>query len=116
MSTCPFCLIADGLAPATIVRRWVDAIVFVPLNPVTDGHVLVAPTRHVTDFTELPSVTGVVMFRAAIVARDAGGDYNLITSRGREATQSVFHLHVHVIPRRANDGLALPWYSGKGKP
>ena len=40
---------------------------------------------------------------------------NLITSRGRAATQSVFHLHLHLVPRADNDGLALPWHSGKKK-
>ena len=52
------------------------------------------------------------MARAALLA-DEMGPVNLITSRGREATQSVFHLHLHLVPRAANDGLALPWYSGR---
>jgi histidine triad (HIT) family protein len=52
------------------------------------------------------------MSRAAQWARTCG-DANLITSVGSAATQTVFHLHVHVVPRRAGDGLALPWTSQK---
>ena len=53
------------------------------------------------------------MHRASELAADLGGDMNLITSKGRPATQSVFHLHLHLVPRKVDDGLALPWYSGK---
>jgi histidine triad (HIT) family protein len=112
---CPFCEIVAGRAPATIVRSWFNALAIVPLNPVVDGHVLVIPKEHVTDFAENPRITGITMFHAAELAWDMDQPMNLITSKGREATQSVFHLHAHLVPRAENDGLALPWYSGRGK-
>ena len=111
---CIFCDINTGCAPATFVHEWSDAIAIVPLGPVVAGHVLVIPKRHVADFTEDPDVSALTARRAAQLAADMG-PCNLITSRGREATQSVFHLHMHVVPRAAGDGLALPWYSGKGR-
>lgn len=110
--SCPFCEIVAGRAPFDLVHQWDDAIAIVPLNPVTPGHTLVIPHEHVADFTTKPWVSASVMARAALLA-DEMGPVNLITSRGREATQSVFHLHLHLVPRAENDGLALPWYSGK---
>lgn len=106
MDACAFCEIAAGEAPATIVARWTEAIAFVPLNPVTPGHLLVIPRRHVADVTTDPRVSGLVMSAAAELATPP---CNLITSAGTEATQSVFHLHVHIVPRTAGDGLHLPW-------
>lgn len=110
---CPFCEIVAGRAPATIVREWPEAIALVPLNPVVGGHLLVVPRQHVPDFTTAHYVSAITMHRAAELAKEIGGPMNLITSRGRAATQSVFHLHLHLIPRTENDGLALPWYSGR---
>ena len=110
---CPFCEIAAGRAPARIVQEWDDAIAIVPLNPVVEGHTLVIPRDHVQDFTTDPDVSALTMLRAAELAQGPQ-PMNLITSRGRAATQSVFHLHLHLVPRAADDGLALPWYSGKG--
>ena len=111
---CPFCEINTGRAPATFVREWSDAFAIVPLNPVVDGHTLVIPKTHVTDFVADPLVSAATMRRAAELAGDhPAGAMNLITSRGRAATQSVFHLHLHLVPRAENDGLALPWYSGR---
>lgn len=107
--TCVFCQIVAGEAPATIVRRWDDALAIVPLNPVTAGHTLVIPIKHVRDVWINPAVSALTMRRAAELARPP---CNVITSAGREATQSVWHLHLHVVPRRDNDGLALPWFSG----
>lgn len=113
---CVFCRIIAGDEPAEVVATWPDAIAVVPLNPVVPGHRLVIPTAHVVDFTEDATVTGAVMARAAQLAQAwAIHPANLITSAGREATQSVFHLHAHVVPRAENDGLALPWYSGKAE-
>lgn len=111
---CPFCEIVVGRAPANYVHEWPDTIAITPLNPVVDGHTLVIPKVHVTDFGEDPMVTATTMHRAAEIARVwPAVPMNLITSRGREATQSVFHLHLHLVPRAEGDGLALPWYSGK---
>ncbi|MEU7157319.1 HIT family protein [Streptomyces chrestomyceticus] len=108
-STCVFCRIVAGAAPATVVARWNDALAIVPLGPVVPGHVLVTPAVHVADATENPVVTGAAMTRAAQYAASVGGSLNLITSKGAEATQTVFHLHIHVVPRTAGDALPLPW-------
>ena len=112
VSDCVFCAIIRGEAPATIVHDWDDALAIVPLDPVVDGHLLVLPKQHVADFGVDPDVSAAVMRRAAeIVPHPA----NIITSLGREATQSVWHLHAHIVPRAENDGLALPWYSDRTK-
>ena len=79
-----------------------------PLNPVVKGHRIVIPKAHVQDFSENVAVTSSVMEYAATLAKTLG-DVNLITSKGKNATQSVFHLHVHLIPRTKDDGLHLPW-------
>lgn len=78
------------------------------LNPVTPRHLLVVPVRHVVEAVEDPALTGRVMRVAAYVAR-SHKSCNFITSVGTPATQSVFHLHVHIIPRIEGDGLVLPW-------
>ncbi len=105
---CEFCAISAGLAPAQVVRRWPETIAIVPLDPVTAGHVIVLPTRHVPDAAYEPVVTGLTMRRAAELAQSTGAA-NLITSIGPDATQTAPHLHIHLVPRRAHDGLALPW-------
>lgn len=106
---CVFCEIVAGHAPANILGRTRDSLIFEPLRPVTLGHVLVVPHEHVADAAEAPEVTARVMRDAAGWAARAGCAFNLITSAGAEATQTVFHLHAHYVPRRAGDGLTLPW-------
>jgi histidine triad (HIT) family protein len=103
---CVFCAIVGGRAPARIVAEWPDVIAIVPLNPVTPGHVLVLPHEHVADFTEDPEVSARCMRAASELARVPA---NVIASAGPEATQTVPHLHLHVVPRYAGDGLHLPW-------
>ncbi|MGW7636103.1 HIT family protein [Streptomyces decoyicus] len=109
MTTCVFCSIAAGTAPATITREWPDALAVRPrTGGVNPGHVFVLPRVHVEDAGTDPHVTATVMRRAAELMAEHPAA-NLITSKGPEATQSVYHLHVHVVPRQADDGLPLPW-------
>ena len=108
MADCPFCEIVAGRAPAEKVREWDHALAIVPLAPVTPGHVLVIPKRHVQDAGVLPWLTGRVFQCAAEMINEVG-PANLITSVGAEATQTIFHLHLHLVPRHEGDGLALPW-------
>ena len=108
MTDCVFCQIAAGEAPAEIVRENEVAVAFVPLDPVTPGHLLVVPRKHVRDALADPAITAVTMLVAAQTAQESY-PCNLITSAGREATQSIMHLHIHIVPRRDGDGLALPW-------
>lgn len=105
---CVFCRIIAGEEPATVVRRWADAVAIIPLRPVTTGHILVLPTEHVPDIGTTTEVSGRTMERAAELAGTLAS-CNLITSKGAAATQSIRHLHIHVVPRRPGDGLALPW-------
>lgn len=116
---CPFCPIIKGEAPAKVLADGISSIAIEPLNPVAPGHFIVIPRTHVADAYEDPGVTATTMFDASMWAkmfswRDSRYEsVNLITSVGAAATQSVFHLHIHVVPRKDNDGLALPWYSRK---
>lgn len=105
---CIFCDIVARRAPATIVTETAFATIIVPLNPVTEGHVIAIPHGHVTHALESPSITGLTMTAACMYALKHQ-HCNLITSVGMLATQSVRHLHIHVVPRRQNDGLMLPW-------
>lgn len=120
---CVFCRIVANEESAKIVATYDDALVLVPLNPVTKGHVIVIPKVHVSSAVDNHHVSGYVMVVASSWADDQVnlfGDtlyesVNFITSVGKPATQSVFHLHMHIVPRAINDGLALPWHSGKSK-
>lgn len=109
MGECPFCEIVAGRAFAHVVQRRGLTVAITPLNPVVPGHVIVFPTVHVADALERPSATAMTMHHAAQIAK---APCNLITSVGPEATQTVMHLHIHIVPRRSGDGLSLPWSSG----
>lgn len=107
MADCPFC---KRIAAGEYDYSDPHAVAFEPLNPVTPGHLLVVPRRHVRDAGEDVEVAARTMSLAADIAGPTeDGAYNLITSAGREATQSVLHLHIHIVPRTEGDGLHLPW-------
>lgn len=110
MSDCVFC----KLMGTDIVETCADGVVsFTPLNPVTSGHKLFVHEQHTTDAAHDPIVTGKVFEQAAYHGKTHGESFNLITSKGSEATQTVFHLHVHYVPRIKDDGLHLPWTNQK---
>jgi len=112
---CLFCKIAAGAIPATRVREDERTVAFMDINPATRGHLLVIPRAHATDLLEigaedLAACTAAAQDLAALVSARLGADgVNLINSCGREAWQTVFHFHLHVIPRYAGDPLRLPW-------
>lgn len=85
-------------------------VAFEPLNPVTPGHLLVIPRAHISSAFADPRAAGSALRFAGYLANRLDiGAANFITSAGKAATQTVFHLHVHIVPRREGDGLALPW-------
>ncbi len=112
---CIFCKIVAGELPATIVRSDERTLAFMDINPGTRGHCLVIPRAHAADLTEIaPDDLAACAAAAQDLARRALDDLgaegvNLINSCRSAAWQTVFHFHVHVIPRYAGDGLQLPW-------
>jgi histidine triad (HIT) family protein len=111
---CIFCKIAAGEAPAQIVYEDEHTVAFMDLNPWTRGHALVIPRRHSRNLYDIEDEdlarTAQSAKRVGLRARDAldCDGVNLINSSERAAWQSVFHFHVHVIPRYENDPLRLP--------
>ena len=104
---CPFCeRIAAGQYDEEPRR---GCYIFEPLNPVVPGHLLVVPGEHVRNAAVAPATASAVMFEAASKVQRLGIEANLITSVGPLATQTVMHLHIHIVPRHENDGLHLPW-------
>ncbi len=107
---CVFCeIIRGGIEPAWVLDPgyWPDAVAFRPSKPLAEGHVLVVPKAHVKDFRQDPEVSAAVMRRAAELVRWTKRSMNLISTMGKEAGQEVFHLHLHLIPREAGDGIRL---------
>lgn len=121
-SDCLFCRIVAGELPATVIERDEHTLTFMDIAPATHGHALVIPTRHAADLWEiepeqLAAVT-VAAQRQALRVRDRLGaaGVNLINSCRAEAWQTVFHFHIHVIPRYQGDPLKLPWTPSAGDP
>jgi diadenosine tetraphosphate (Ap4A) HIT family hydrolase len=112
---CPFCRkVLDGSAEQIGVS---GVYHFEPLNPVTPGHRLFIPEFHYEDVIDAHAASGAVFEWASWWAEKEYPDeqFNLITSRGRDAPQTIRHLHVHYVPRRPGDGLHLPWTGQKGQ-
>lgn len=110
MSVCVFCLIIQGHVDAKdFVRHGETAVSFVPLNPVVPGHRLFVPVRHAVDFSADPGYGCPAFYQAGKWAAVQDVAFNLITSGGHAATQTILHTHVHYVPRAEDDGLKLPW-------
>jgi histidine triad (HIT) family protein len=117
---CLFCKIVAGELPSTRVDEDERTIAFMDINPATRGHLLVVPREHSTDVLEvgpedLAACAAMAQKQAARVKERLGADgVNILNSCGRAAWQTVFHYHVHVIPRYDGDPLRLPWTPGPG--
>lgn len=113
---CPFCEIASRADPdVREVYRDDATVAFFPTEPATLGHTLVIPRRHVADIWQLDdelmrSLASVTLRAAHAIRRAVMPDgLNIIQSNGSAATQTVFHLHVHVVPRWAEDAIGRIW-------
>lgn len=120
MEDCIFCKIVAGELPATKIDEDERTLTFMDINPGTRGHALVIPKNHSKDLLEVaPEDLAAVVQAGQRLARrmpDAlGADgVNLVNSCGAAAWQTVFHFHLHVIPRYDNDTVRLPWTPGDG--
>jgi histidine triad (HIT) family protein len=121
-SECLFCNIVAGEIPGTIIDSDKLTVSFMDINPVTRGHALVVPRNHSRDLYDIDTEDLAAVARAAqrlaARARDAlGADgVNLLNFSGRAAWQTVFHFHLHMIPRYDDDPLRLQWVPGPGDP
>jgi histidine triad (HIT) family protein len=117
---CIFCKIVAGELPATIVGEDERTISFMDIAPATRGHALVIPRAHSADLLSIEpedlSAVGLAAQRLARRAKQrlAADGVNLLNACGAVAFQTVFHFHVHVIPRYEGDSLRLPWVPAPG--
>jgi histidine triad (HIT) family protein len=106
---CLFCKIVAGIIPAQIVLKDAETIAFLDIHPLFPGHVLLCPVEHFSTLLDVPvSLTGPLMAKTQLLAKavetalDAEGSFIAINNR---VSQTVRHLHIHVVPRRKRDGL-----------
>ena len=117
---CLFCKIVAGEIPSVQIAEDDRTLAFMDISPATRGHALVIPKAHAQDLLALPpedlAACALTAQRVAARAKDVlGADgVNLLNSCGADAWQTVFHFHVHVIPRYAGDPLRLPWIPSDG--
>jgi histidine triad (HIT) family protein len=121
VTDCVFCRIVAGDLPATFVYRDDDVVGFLDLFPVVPGHTLIVPRRHATDLLDCPGelagrlLAASARVAAAVLAATGADGFNVWSANGHAAGQTVFHLHLHVLPRFAADqfGLRFPIERGE---
>jgi histidine triad (HIT) family protein len=119
---CLFCGIVAGDVPAQIVDSDEHTVAFMDINPATPGHALVVPRKHSTDLMDVPDQD---LERTMVAARRLArrmeetlepAGYNILNACRPAAWQTVFHYHLHVIPRYEDDPLKLPWIPRGAEP
>jgi len=117
---CLFCKIVAGEIPSVQIAEDERTLAFMDISPATRGHALVIPKAHAPDLLSIPpddlAACAQTAQRVALRAKETlGADgVNLLNSCGADAWQTVFHFHIHVIPRYAGDPLRLPWIPSDG--
>ena len=115
---CLFCKIVEGKIPSTKIYSDSHCIVFLDINPINHGHVLIVPRHHHKDLTELPSnvashVASIIPAIATALMKATKADgMNLVVNNGIAAGQTIFHGHWHLIPRFTDDSVNWPWPHG----
>ena len=112
---CIFCRLVLGEIPSAKVHEDALTVAFMDIGQVNPGHVLVATRRHAATLLDItPEEAGAALQTAQRVARAVQAVFDppgltLLQANGREGDQTVFHFHIHVVPRHADDGIALSW-------
>ncbi|MCK6413085.1 MAG: HIT family protein [Azonexus sp.] len=112
---CIFCRLIAGEIPAAKVYEDELTLAFMDIGQVNPGHVLVAVKRHAATLLDLtPEEAGAAMQTAQRIAQALTASFDppgitLLQANGKEGDQTVFHFHLHVVPRHGNDGIALSW-------
>lgn len=119
--SCIFCEISRNDSKNQVIKRYssnellynTEVVVFEPLNPCVEGHLLFVPTVHIDKFGEIksiaPNIVAAVNKAVSLYLQEFPMDCNIITNNGAIADQTVFHTHTHLIPRTENDNVQLPW-------
>ena len=120
---CTFCDIIQGAAEVSVCHEDSDSIAFMDVQPVNNGHVLVVPREHYESLLDVPEEIGMHLFkvtmRLANAVRKVTGndDLNIVVNSGAAAGQDEPHYHVHIIPRRREDGFDIPLpFNGSAMP
>jgi len=116
--SCPFCAIADCSRPAAVVFEDADSLAFLDHRPLFPGHCLLIPKPHLETLADLPAASIGPLFenarRLALAMEQALGAEGSFLAVNNRVSQSVPHLHIHVVPRRRKDGLkGFFWPRGK---
>ncbi len=112
---CIFCSIVDGSAPSWVVHEDADAVAILDMGQATPGHTLVIPRVHASDIWSITEQDAAAVMRTVRQVADQLRDtlqplgLNITQANGEAAGQEIFHYHVHLVPRYANDGLRPPW-------
>ena len=116
LDACPFCDIARGRDDkATVLWQNDKCVALFPLEPATLGHTLIIPKSHVEDLWKADNATASSLIKASVVVGNAihkalhPDGMNLITSAGKIAEQTIFHLHLHLVPRWQDDHIDKIW-------
>jgi histidine triad (HIT) family protein len=111
---CIFCAIVAGAAPASRVYEDDSVLAFMDIRPFSEGHTLIIPKQHATGLNELEPALGGLVFqtaqRIALALRRSDlpvDGVNLMLADGAAAMQTVFHVHIHAVPRRNGDKLSI---------
>ena len=115
MDNCIFCKIIDGSIPSTVVYEDADFKAIMDISPAAKGHVLILPKKHCADLLSIdPDVASKALMIASKIANAQKKAFNcdginLLQNSGEAAWQSVFHLHIYLIPRYKDDKVMVPW-------
>ena len=118
MSDCIFCKIAAGEIPSATLYEDDDFRVILDLGPATRGHALILPKQHYANLYEIPDELAAKAIQTAkkvtTVMKDAlpCDGYNIVQNNGEAAGQTVFHFHIHLIPRYRDDHAGVSWKPG----